>query len=233
MLIEREFVVEEHAEAGFIGLRPSDMPDFDPGYGRTVAHDFLEHAPGDDGSIAGELQALGAIQYVRGDSGAFNVDPAELLSNDLRELFEFFTFRDYQIEKAPLATEVHHLFEGTWKHMRKTLKSELNIGTQHANHTWDDTSERAQLAPFLRHRWDIVRWASIGYDRAAERYGRLGSWRVFHAFQEIEKRAQAFIDANEEYVGEAKLTIRFDTETGELTFKEFTGFEDDYNGEEE
>jgi len=63
------FAVAEHAEFGGLGLVPKWYPTGDPLGGMAAAHDILEHFPNDDGSTEGELQALGAAIWVRGEGG--------------------------------------------------------------------------------------------------------------------------------------------------------------------
>lgn len=48
-------------------LQPLNMPWATEAAGRKVAHDLLEHAPGDDGSIMSELTALGSSLWIHRD----------------------------------------------------------------------------------------------------------------------------------------------------------------------
>lgn len=60
---------EEYSVEGWI---PKGMPDFNAlntAYG--LVHDVMEHTDRDDGSLAHELRAFGAMLYIRGDSGWF------------------------------------------------------------------------------------------------------------------------------------------------------------------
>jgi hypothetical protein len=65
------FTVREHEEYGGLGLAPNWYAAGDPLGGMAAAHDILEHFPNDDGSTRGELLALGAAFFVRGEAGFF------------------------------------------------------------------------------------------------------------------------------------------------------------------
>lgn len=94
--ITGEFVCETHPEWGTLGLRPAWMPHADPMPGMAVAHDLLEHSPGDDGGIEAELQALGASFFIRGytdyhaSKGQAITDHAAHVAADFGELFRHF-----------------------------------------------------------------------------------------------------------------------------------------------
>jgi hypothetical protein len=70
-MIVRKLTCKE-GELG-IGWMPNWVKDaaIDPGQGITVSHDILEHIVDDIGGAEGELMALGALLWIRGESGWF------------------------------------------------------------------------------------------------------------------------------------------------------------------
>ncbi|MBC8739736.1 hypothetical protein F6X40_23775 [Paraburkholderia sp. UCT31] len=68
-MLTRKFVLEEDFEQGFQGWKPLFVNSFDPGTGYVAAHDALEHAHGDSGTLEEEMMALGRFWWLRLESG--------------------------------------------------------------------------------------------------------------------------------------------------------------------
>lgn len=66
-----DFVYKEHEDHGFWGLAAKFMEGAEPGVGMTCAHDIVEHFPTVPLDNEGELLALGALLYGRGQGGYF------------------------------------------------------------------------------------------------------------------------------------------------------------------
>ena len=86
-----EWAVDE--DSGTDGWRPLRRPEFRPGFGHLVAHDLIEHRPDDDGSVRAELIALGAVLWIRWETGLWHEinphqpDGGKALGYDLADLF--------------------------------------------------------------------------------------------------------------------------------------------------
>jgi hypothetical protein len=68
-MLSKVFVYGTDDDSGITGWRPKDNPMFMPGDGLLVAHDTLEHFADDTGTLEDELRALGALSFIRLDSG--------------------------------------------------------------------------------------------------------------------------------------------------------------------
>lgn len=62
------FEVAPHKDTGELGFLMKGMPHFDPGDGRQLAHDMLEHFKNDGGRLEDELMAIGASFLIRGEN---------------------------------------------------------------------------------------------------------------------------------------------------------------------
>src|SRR3954468_20450265 len=63
-----KFTVEENEEYGGNGILPKifgDWTNYLPSYGRTLAHDLLEHGTKETGGIDEEFAAIGSFLFVR------------------------------------------------------------------------------------------------------------------------------------------------------------------------
>ena len=68
-MLTRKFVLENDSDGDFQGWKPLFVDSFDPGTGYVAAHDVLEHAHGDTGTLEQEMMALGRFWWLRLDSG--------------------------------------------------------------------------------------------------------------------------------------------------------------------
>lgn len=94
-MISRRFTWAEHPESGAIGWLLKGAPEvYDPGRGLQVAHDCFEHLDY-AGTLESELEAFGAILYIRGNTynnywaltnpRSRDLDPASILADELAE----------------------------------------------------------------------------------------------------------------------------------------------------
>jgi hypothetical protein len=65
------FIYEENTDIGYRGWRLKRHPNFDATTPEGVAHDLLEHRPGDNGTVLEEVAAQGAFMYVQVESGLY------------------------------------------------------------------------------------------------------------------------------------------------------------------
>lgn len=96
--------------------------------GRLLAHDVMEHHPYPDGTIADEIKALGAVQYVRGDFEEIR------LNYDLDGLYEDYENRDEVLPELPdIECDERELFEEYVKASNLPERLTLNLLCQGYN----------------------------------------------------------------------------------------------------
>lgn len=101
-MLSKTFLIEPSEKFdGALGARPFNMPHADPLGGTAVAHDVLEHFPGDQGSVAEELMALGAAYKLRGETGHMINGPAKSIGYEFTDLFEHLVFEGFALPDPP------------------------------------------------------------------------------------------------------------------------------------
>lgn len=179
-------MAKQHEEFGVLGLWPIGRYWADPcTSGMTLAHDMLEHFPRDDGTVEGELMALGAALYVRdgdsyfsskgnrsgyeknigGDAYILNTFLKEAGRRLLQPLPNDRPLRDPDIERQ---------LAGTAAEMRRVLLAE-GLDAE-----WADGPS-------------ALNWLRRGYRRAAKRYHGIASFWMMCAFSILEKKADYII----------------------------------------
>jgi hypothetical protein len=156
------FTVEEHEEYGVLGFTPTWYPAGEPLGGVAVAHDILEHFPGDDGSPEGEYQALGACLYIRGDEYFHRLgktsSAAENIAADLPLIWETLRHRDnrtYVRVCPPVKSLALEEAEEAIRH----FKAELFCYD-------DEDYEKPTDADYTA----MIQWIAKGYNKAKRRY---------------------------------------------------------------
>ncbi len=206
-MVSGRFVVEEHEEYGSVGLRPVWMPDADPLGGMAAAHDILEHFPDDDGSIAAEFQALGAMYFLRGETGYMNhrgntIPPEGHIGGDVVEMFRHYAHEGFDFLE-PDSYSGHGLPDS----VRAVFNSAVQRGFDEicSEEFPDGDAEASEVfRAFRGHRKDIAEWLRRGYRRATERYSGIDPYTLAHSvFNEIETRVGAFLDCGEEHEGQS------------------------------
>ncbi len=209
--IKRVFVCETHEDYGEQGWRPVDMPEADPI--EAVAHDTIEHFAGDDGSIAAEFMALGAMYAVRGETGWFaarpyGADPVANLAADFPELARHFVYEDFPLPDAPRTLPLRE--EHTDDALRAAVMQGLEMLPGEFGDTFDNEADAA-LIEFMAKGADILAYMRIGYRKARKRFAGGGMESIAWAFTEIDREAKELIaDA---YEGQL-LTVSLDPSSG-------------------
>ncbi len=208
MRISGKFKIEVHEEYGELGLRLSARPWFEPLGGLAAAHDLMEHFADDDGTLAGELQALGASLFVRdcgsyfAQTGSRHTDASVHIAADMVQQVHYTRERG-ENELPPIRTralsddyvegEFQRSLAGAIRTLREEFEGEPLPG-------WLKTHE--QRARF-------VGWLRRGYRRAVKRYSKFSADEVCAAFIAAEKAADSYLrDAFEG--DEVRLTIDLD-----------------------
>lgn len=181
----------EDDETGILGLRPiglpSDMNSSVEGY--AVAHDVLEHLNGFEniGPIADELQALGAMWYIRGQFGMLSkrgtiYSPHESIAFDLSRMFEDFYLHNSYLPIPPKTKKCD--FDDDFHDIIKLM---LEKG-------WFDSSDiRPDHDSVVKlYKRAALSYMRIGYRKAKKRYEDSNKinmlfWRMSEAFDDILK----------------------------------------------
>lgn len=185
-----KFVAAVHEEYSTLGFIPSWYPNGDPLGGMGVAHDILEHFPGDKGDAEGEFQALGAALFIRGESGYFqrngNVcSTEEHLSADIPEILANHVYRDGRSSFRPCV-------KTTDKNLLETCRRIVELGTE-------EIEKEQEVFPSPSQQEHIAHIIASGYKRAAKRYRQHDSGAIaFRLFKEIEEQADRALKKAEE-----------------------------------
>ena len=170
--------------------RRRDRPWFCPTNDRsTLAHDALEHFPDDQGTAEDELQALGAMYYVRGGDNAIVA-----ITKDLIDLHWKYG------HQQPLAP------------MRSWLQSDVSDNIRASiDQAFDpDSNKYATLRNTAWSKKFVYAWIAHGYRRAAGRFRGLDQSSLFERTAEL--LGKATVDAMTRYPHryQKKITLTVD-----------------------
>lgn len=188
MPITREFIFEDN------GLIPAEMENADPGSGRTVAHDILEHFCFQGDPVENELLALGALYLLRLESGAqrtnYELSLATLLARNvmdvLRDLMENEDLqpprRRRVVGRAELPCDVVLPAVG-----------QAFAGLDQA--MFDEPSWSAERKQQLvAHKAGFEDWLLAGYKRAVQRFAQSDAFTVgSHLFEEVARKTDELL----------------------------------------
>jgi len=187
MPITREFIYDDLDTQG---LCPAGMENGDPGSGRTVAHDILEHFSFEGDPVENELQALGALFLLRFESGAQLVDASEPLANLLaRNVLD--------VLREMLDNEDLRLPRRRRVHARDCLpESCVHLAVGQALAAMDDAAthypewSEARRQALHEHKAALADWLLVGYQRAVQRFGHADVYTLGTTlFQDIAVKA--------------------------------------------
>lgn len=176
------FDVAKHEEYGELGLRPKWYPTGDPLSGMAAAHDILEHFPKDDGSTEGELMALGASIFIRGDGGWSSkyrrYDSVRDPAADIPQVWGYMLDRENRTTLKPCGLSRDSF--GV-----ETGRAIVAEGMRELRHQYED----ADSQPDAETRERMARWIARGYAKAQRRYSRVigGACAVASLFMTIER----------------------------------------------
>lgn len=219
MRYQRTFEWAEDQSTGEWGWIPEWLDGVDDPYafiGDGVAHDALEHeAHESDGDLENETRALGAVYFVRGESGWFgsrnrgNASPDENIASDFIDLYRAFAYAGDSIgDETPTAATDPHGMAPTFRHIvRAGIRQAI---AEHA----EDTDDRAGLAEFARGREWFAHLLCEGYAKAHERFeGK--SWAARELFERIaDASTEAAKHAQDMQTG--RLILDIDTRAGKF-----------------
>ena len=172
-------VCETHEDLGFKGWRLKRRPTFDPVLPDGVAHDLLEHYPGDHGRVMEEIRALGAFAYVQVDSGLLlersrssRTVPDQIAGTILSTISnsQWSRGRLPAVTAAPKLARVpernHAMFASVESYLRSEWDAEMELVLRDLEDAEDFTYDKV-IAPRWPH---ILAALHEGYAWAARRY---------------------------------------------------------------
>lgn len=193
MPITREFV---YATTDITGLCPAGMQNGDPGTGRTVAHDILEHFSFEGDPVENELLALGALYLLRFESGAQRADyslslETLLARNVLDVLREILDNEELQPPRRRRVYARDCLPEGV---VHLAVGQALAAMDQAAQHQPDWCEDRRRT--LHAHRDAFADWLLAGYQRATQRFANSDVYTLGTTlFQEIAQKANRLLES--------------------------------------
>lgn len=183
----RTFEWREDTEFGDWGWIPKGFPHFNAGQPMTIAHDVLEHQDRDDGSLAHELRAFGAMIHVRGEGGWFARRESlhdDWISNadfDLAEHMRKYRHHEGQEARMWQPPPTRALAD---QDIEDQIRRALERAVDLANREFGD-NEPYELGPTT----DMMRgWMRIGYRNALRRYAGHSPYTLADAFRELMAR---------------------------------------------
>ena len=211
------FDVAEHEEYGTVGLRMAGKPHFEPIGGMGVAHDMLEHFRDDPGTLSGELEALGASLFVRGehyysDKGQYVREPWQNISGEfIQQVYHCENRDEYELRDGGN----HRKLDDEWAEdqIRKTVREGFRL----VRSDLDDD----RLPTWLT-RWDrrriLMGWMRRGFRRARRRYAKARDGMVTYTFRQIEDRVEKYLRVQEAFGQQVRLSASI--RTGEVVLTE-------------
>jgi hypothetical protein len=191
MLIAK-FEWKEDQELGGEGWIPTRFPNFSAGEGLTIAHDTLEHFANDEGNLAGELRAFGAMIFTRVEGGYFSNEMTrrsaeENLGMELGRFLEELGNGEHSgWGDFPRPPRTYRLKNGTEEIIDKILTESLkSYQAEMQNYSEDHLTDSYQTDIELS---KMHGWLRIGYRKAVRRFRGAGSGDMSYLFGELKDR---------------------------------------------
>ena len=189
-----------HEEFGTLGFAPSWIPESDPFTGFTVSHDILEHMPNEKyGAVEGEFMALGAMYWIRGESGWFhqiNVYRSNLLIETM------------SLDIPDIITRVVYGHQ-TFKILRNTKKLDdyieedfkaIIVNGIRSLHVEDRlTPQELSSVKIKDIKISMLSWMRKGYRQALKRYKGHCKYDMTHLFTEVMEKSDKILKQAYEY----------------------------------
>ena len=194
-----EFEKQYNDEFGSYGWLLRGAPStYFPILGMGVAHDILEHQPGDNGTVEEELMALGAALYIRGNGdywgrGGSKIPPGDHLASDISNDLAFKYGGVDEGIASPGRTKKLDDFVEEW--IAQAVDGTKKEFEYHAQYYSNELEEfHANVADYLK---KVPGWLRIGYRKAKKRY-KVSPWDLCEIFSKIEKDSDKYIDMVED-----------------------------------
>lgn len=225
-----EYVHDPDWGNGWLELNAPD--NYNPGGGRVVAHDLLEHFPNTiDGRPEHEFMALGASLYIRGENGYFtNRGPDDAYSLDIAYT-TLPGMADNNLDLEPLRT--YKLGE---EYADDKISHSVRKGIKQYMKEWE--YEQGDIDPAIRlkvKRWcdsnqeSMISWMRRGYRKAVERFGHHVMGQPGYVFKLVEDRVDSDLARMRFEEGtRMKLSVNIDMSDVRVTYSD--PWEYDYYG---
>lgn len=196
--------------------------------GLLIAHDVVEHVNGADaiGSIDDELEALGAIWYVRGQYSDLRRDGVgsaytvhENIAADITRMFADF-FHGAHVDLSPMRTHPTDA-DDDFREIINLALADMRNEVRDAGTPEQELAEReaeyiAVCLPRMRR----------GYRKARNKYDRYGRFAANSLFWAIAGAVDRALKHHELFEGQ-EFTLHYDVREGTATVEEFYGFAND------
>jgi hypothetical protein len=191
MLIAK-FEWKEDQELGGEGWIPTRFPNFSAGEGLTIAHDTLEHFANDEGNLAGEVRAFGAMIFTRVEGGYFSnrmsrYSPEETVGMELGQFLEELSNGEHSDwGDFPRPPRTYRLKNGTEEIIDKILTETLKSYEREAqNYSENSLIDNHQTSIELS---KMHGWLRIGYRKAVRRFRGADSGDMSYLFDKLKER---------------------------------------------
>lgn len=219
MRIKHTLIAQRDAETGELGLVIEGMRGMSGEVnsateGLLIAHDMIEHVNGVEriGSIDDELEALGAIYYVRGQHGQLNRNGVgamytieENISGDVVRMYRDHAcgaYVSYDVRRMPRAVEHDEALQDVLRYAESNYLGEFDTDMKaHARKHWP---AYARLA--------LARMR-VGYRKARRKWEKLGRYAANNAFWAIADATQSACKSPE-FEG-MRYELSYDSSTGD------------------
>ena len=176
-------------DGGKLGLRPSNIPGFDPVPPPMVVHDLLEHFPGEAFDGHAEFLAQGAAIWLRHEGGYWSFkggDMHSIAADAFLMLFHYIINKNLRVAEClepfglvPLdRAESELLLQSYLARGRAVLHEKASV----YNNFVDVALVRGAA------------WMRVGYRRASRRYAAVGNKPLAKLFYETEKKLEAALN---------------------------------------
>lgn len=222
-----ELVAFHDEPTGELGLKVAAVTNHPEMYaareGRLIAHDILEHVNGPEeiGDVGDELEALGAIWYIRGRNCDLSRDgtgsaygPHENVASDVAEMLRKCICDPSEFPALGKRTQGHDMdddFHEIINYGQKSARAELRACEQ--------TFKQSDVERFCRVTLSRMR---TGYRKAERKYKNVDANGAFWNIAEVVTKAAKHI----EYDGQ-RFEVRYNWDTGRASCDE-TYSEDNY-----
>lgn len=214
----RHFTMQMWDRTGTMGWQPAWLKDGDPTTGIGVAHDVLEHLPGDTGGAEAECRAIGAAYYVRGESGYFHSlmhyfpNPIWHLSRFVAETLVSINEGEQTQTLLPPSKPSPPLAD---RNVERAFDMIAAGGVVEANKaiTYDRESDEPSFGSSDAN--IILAHLRTGYRSARRRYRHLGCDFMLDIFKEITRQTASLLLEWQEYPG-ARLVVGVNLTNGKL-----------------
>lgn len=223
MLIRRfrKTMNEDFGEPGW--LMEGAPSTYFPIGGLAVAHDIMEHRPGDEGTVKDELLAFGAMVYLRGEGGYWHqrgrarTSPGDQIGGELAS--------DLGIKYGGIADGVPDPGR-TLKleeHVEEWLAQAIQVARTELHAHGHDFSPN-QINEFFTH---AVGWMRRGYRAARKRYTNSSPSYLTDLFMQIEDRADNLL--KEDMADYCPMVVQVDLVRHRVNvFLDESGLDEDY-----